>query len=206
MFGFWTVLLLVCCYLLGAVPFGVIISKAADRDLTKEGSGNTGATNAFRSLGAKGGAMVLAADVLKGTIACLLAYVALLPAFMVPVAKVVFGFLAILGHNFSVFRRFKGGKGIATTFGVVLALSPKVCFLAALLWLGCVALTRYASVGSLVAVTAMPLLMALEGLGLPAICFGVAAAGLAIFRHKENLERLRQGRELRYDEDRTTQG
>ena len=201
MFGVWTVVLVVACYLLGAVPFGVLIAKAADRDLTKEGSGNTGATNAFRSLGAKGGALVLVADVLKGTIACLLAYVALLPAFLVPVAKVLFGFLAILGHNFSIFRGFKGGKGVATTFGVVLALSPKVCLLAALLWVGCVALTKYSSVGSLVSVTAMPILMAFEGLGIPAICFGVAAAGLAIFRHKENLERLRQGRELRYDED-----
>ncbi len=200
MFGLWTVVLLVAAYLLGAIPFGQLIAKAGGKDLSKSGSGNTGAANAYRTLGAKGGAIVLLADLLKGTIACLLGYIALLPGFAVPAAKAVFGLLAVLGHNYSVFRGFKGGKGIATTFGVVLALSPRVALLAALIWLACVALTKYPSVGSLVAVVAMPLLMALQGGDLPSILFCVAAAGLAIFRHRENLERLRQGRELQYDE------
>lgn len=200
MFGIWTVVLLVAAYLLGAVPFGQLIAKAGGKDLTSRGSGNTGAANAYRTLGAKGGVAVLLADLLKGTVACLFAYVALLPSFAVPIAKAVFGLLAVVGHNYSVFRGFKGGKGIATTFGVVLAMSPRVALLAGLLWVACVALTKYPSVGSLVAVVSMPILMALHKGDLPSILFCVVAAGLAIFRHKENLERLRQGRELQYDE------
>lgn len=200
MFGAWTLVLLIAAYLLGAVPFGQLIANAAGKDLSRSGSGNTGAANAYRTLGLKGGALVLLADLLKGTIACLLGYVALLPSFAVPVAQAVFGLLAVVGHNYSVFRGFKGGKGIATTFGVMLAMSPRVALLAALLWVACVALTKYASVGSLAAVLSMPLLLAFYNGELPFIVFGVAAAGLAIFRHRENLERLRQGRELQYDE------
>jgi glycerol-3-phosphate acyltransferase PlsY len=200
MFGAWTLVLLIAAYLLGAVPFGQIVAKAAGRDLSRAGSGNTGAANAYRQLGWRAGVAVLAADLLKGSIACCFGYIALVPSFAVPIAKAVFGLLAVLGHNYSVFRGFKGGKGIATTFGVVLVMSPRVALLAALLWVACVALTKYASVGSIAAVAAMPILMALQKGDLPSILFCVAAAGLAIFRHRENLERLRQGRELQYDE------
>lgn len=200
MFGAWTLVLLVAAYLLGAVPFGQLVAKAVGKDLSRSGSGNTGAANAYRTLGVKGGVLVLLADLLKGTLACLLGHVALLPAFAIPAAKAVFGLLAVVGHNYSVFRGFKGGKGIATTFGVMLAMSPRVALLAALLWVACVALTKYASVGSLLAVIAMPLLLAFYKGELAYILFGVVAAGLAIFRHRENLERLRQGRELPYDE------
>lgn len=200
MFGVWTIVIIVAAYLLGAVPFGQVIARAAQKDLTKSGSGNTGAANAFRALGMKGGAIVLACDVLKGTVACLLAHIALVPGIAIPATKAILGLLAVLGHNYSVFRGFKGGKGIATTFGVVLALNPKVALLAALVWIACVALTKYPSVGSLSAVTSMPLLMALEGGDISAIVFCAVAAGFAFFRHKANIERLRQGRELRYDE------
>jgi glycerol-3-phosphate acyltransferase PlsY len=196
----WTLVLVLAAYLLGAVPFGQLVARAGGKDLTRSGSGNTGAANAYRTLGVRGGIAVLLADLLKGTVACLLGHVALVPAFAVPVAKAIFGLLAVLGHNYSIFRGFKGGKGVATTFGVVLAMSPRVALLAALLWLACVALTKYPSVGSLVAVGCMPILMALQKGDLPSILFCVAAAGLAIFRHRENLERLRQGRELQYDE------
>ena len=200
MFGIWTLIVIVAAYLLGAVPFGIIIAKAAQKDLTKSGSGNQGAANAFRTLGAKGGSLVLLADLLKGTVACLLAYVSLVPGFALAPTKAILGLLAVLGHNYSIFRGFKGGKGIATTFGVVLALNPKVAFLAALVWLAMIALTKYPSVGSLSAVTSMPLLMALEGGDISSIVFCAVAAGFAFFRHKGNIERLRQGRELRYDE------
>ena len=200
MFGVWTLVVVILAYILGAIPFGVVVAKTVQKDLTRSGSGNIGAANAFRTLGAKQGAIVLLADVLKGTVACLLAHIALVPVFAIPIMKAILGFLAILGHNYSVFRGFKGGKGIATTFGVVLALNPKVALLAALVWVTCVALTKYPSVGSLTAVTALPILMALEGGDLSAIAFSVVAAGFAFFRHKANIERLKQGRELRYDE------
>lgn len=200
MFGIWTLVVILAAYLLGAVPFGIIISRAAQKDITKSGSGNQGAANAFRTLGAKGGALVLLADLLKGTVAVLLAHIALVPGFALGATKAILGLLAVLGHNYSVFRGFKGGKGIATTFGVVLALNPKVAFLAGLVWLAMIALTKYPSVGSLSAVTSMPILMALEGGDISSIVFCAVAAGFAFFRHKGNIERLRQGRELRYDE------
>lgn len=200
MFGIWTLVIVIAAYLLGAIPFGVVVAKTVEKDLTRSGSGNTGAANAFRTLGAKGGAIVLAADVLKGTVAVMLAYIALVPAFALGPTKAVLGLLAVLGHNYSVFRGFKGGKGIATTFGVVLALNPKVALLAALVWVSCVALTKYPSVGSLSAVVSMPILMALEGGDISSIVFCAVAAGFAFLRHKANIERLRQGRELRYDE------
>lgn len=200
MFGAWTLVLLLAAYLLGAVPFGQLVARSSGKDLSRSGSGNTGAANAYRALGWRSGLLVLSADLLKGTAACALAYVALLPAFAIPLAKAIFGLLAVVGHNFSVFRGFQGGKGVATTFGVVLAMSPKVALMAGLLWLACVALTKYPSVGSITAVTAMPLLLAWQKADLPAILFGVAATGLCLYRHRENLERLRQGRELQYDE------
>lgn len=200
MFGIWTLVVVIAAYLLGAVPFGILISRAVQKDITKMGSGNQGAANAFRALGAKVGALVLLADLFKGTLACLLAHVALVPGFALPAMKALLGLLAVIGHNYSVFRGFKGGKGIATTFGVVLALHPKVALLGALVWLAGVALSRYPSVGSLAAVTAMPLLMAVERGEISAIVFCALAAGLAFFRHKDNIERLKQGRELRYDE------
>jgi glycerol-3-phosphate acyltransferase PlsY len=197
-FPFWALLLLMICYLIGALPFGQWVGRRAGIDLSRQGSGNTGAANAARILGMKAGLTVLALDAAKGVVAVWLAYFALLP--FVSVIKVIFGLTAIIGHNYSVFRRFKGGKGIATTFGVVLALNPKVALLAGLLWLGLVGLTRYSSVGSLGAISAIPLLFVFYQAPWVNVGFGFAAAGLAFLRHRENLERLAQGRELKIDE------
>lgn len=197
MFPLWTIALLVVCYLLGSIPSGILVARRSGVELSQHGSGNSGAANAYRALGAKGGLIVLAMDLLKGSLAVLLAHLAIMPAFLMPAVKAVFGLVAILGHNYSVFRRFKGGKGIATTFGVVLILAPRVAVLAFLLWLGMVALTRYSSVGSLTAMASLPILMALEGHSLFYILFGFAAAALAFYKHRENIERLRQGTELK---------
>ena len=191
-------MLLLMCYLIGALPFGQWVGRRAGVDLSKQGSGNTGAANAARILGMKAGLTVLALDAAKGVVAVWLAYFALLP--FVGVIKVIFGFTAIIGHNYSVFRRFKGGKGIATTFGVVLALNPKVALLAGLVWLGLVGLTRYSSVGSLGATSVIPLLFVFYSAPWAYVGFGFASAGLAFVRHRENLERLAQGRELKIDE------
>lgn len=198
MFPFWALMLLLMCYLIGALPFGQWVGRRAGVDLSKQGSGNTGAANAARILGMKAGLTVLALDAAKGVVAVWLAYFALLP--FVGVIKVIFGFTAIIGHNYSVFRRFKGGKGIATTFGVVLALNPKVALLAGLVWLGLVGLTRYSSVGSLGATSVIPLLFVFYSAPWAYVGFGFASAGLAFVRHRENLERLAQGRELKIDE------
>jgi len=199
-FPFWAMFLLVVCYLIGALPFGLWVGRKAGLDLSKHGSGNTGAANAARMLGYKAGLTVLALDLAKGVVAVILAYFALLPGMLLNLTKVCFGFTAIFGHNYSIFRGFKGGKGIATTFGVMLALNPKVTLLSALLWLGLVGLTRFSSVGSLGATSAMPLLLVYYSAPWEYVAFGFASAALAFWRHRENLERLTEGRELKIDE------
>lgn len=200
MFPFWALFLLVVCYVVGALPFGQWVGRRAGVDLSKQGSGNTGAANAARILGFKAGLTVLALDAAKGVFAVLLAYFALLPSILLGLTQVCFGLMAIIGHNYSIFRRFKGGKGIATTFGVVLALNPKVFLLAGLVWLGLVGLIGYSSVGSLAATSAIPLLFVFYQAPWVYVGFGFAAAALAFIRHRENLERLAQGRELKIDE------
>lgn len=201
MFPFWALLLLLICYILGAVPFGLLVSKRHGIDLARQGSGNTGAANAARILGWKAGLLVLLLDASKGVLAVMLAYVALLPGFLLNLTKVVFGFIAIFGHNYSIFRRFKGGKGISTTFGVVLALNPKVALLSGLLWLGLVGLTRFSSVGSLAATAAMPLLFVYFSDPWEYIVFGFISAAFAFLRHSDNLQRLSEGRELKIDDN-----
>jgi acyl phosphate:glycerol-3-phosphate acyltransferase len=187
--------LLVVCYLLGALPFGQWVGYKHGVDLTQQGSGNTGAANAARTLGAKAGLMVLGLDLAKGLVAVALAYVALLPWPVFRLSQIVFGLAAIVGHNYSIFRKFKGGKGIATTFGVLLALNPKVFALSGLLWISMVGLTRFSSVGSLTATAAMPVLLVVYRAPWEYVLFGFLAAGLAFWRHKENIERLADGSE-----------
>lgn len=200
MFPLWTLGLLLACYLIGSIPSGLIVSRwMRGVDLRRYGSGNIGATNAFRTLGMAGGALVLAADALKGYLAVSLTMFALLPGLLLPVAKVVFGLTAIAGHNWSVFLGFKGGKGIATSLGVLLAISPQVAAMAALLWVAVVALSRYSSLGSVAAAVAVPILMILNGDHPVYIAFGVLAASFALYRHRGNIQRLLKGQELALD-------
>lgn len=194
-------LLLIACFVLGSIPSGPIIARRLKGvDLRKIGSGNVGATNAFRALGTKGALAVLAADMAKGYLAVLLASLALVPSFLAPVTRCAFGMAAILGHNYSPFLAFRGGKGIATTFGVILALSPRVGLMCILLWIGVVALTRMSSAGSLAGAAAAPLLMIFYGDPLTYVLFSAVAALFAFYRHRDNLRRIREGTENRFGE------
>lgn len=195
MFPIWQIILAVVCYLVGAIPFGPWIAKRQGIDLSSVGSGNSGAANAIRALGWKLGLQVLALDILKGTFCVFLGEISFMPAFLVPLMKVLYGLLAVIGHNYSIFRRFKGGKGIATSFGVLLALQPQVAVLCALLWLGLVALTRISSIGSLGASAAAPVLMIIYGAPWTYVIFSVLAALMAFYRHKDNIARLNAGTE-----------
>lgn len=207
MFPLWTLGLLLACYLIGSIPSGLLVSRRMRGvDLRRYGSGNIGATNAFRALGLTGGLLVLILDALKGYLAVHLALFALVPGFLVPVVKVLFGATAIVGHNWSVFLGFKGGKGVATTLGVLLAISPQVAAMAALLWVAVLALTRYSSLASIAALVAVPILMVVYGENLVYIGFGVLAAAFALYKHLGNIQRLLKGEELglvlkRDDED-----
>lgn len=186
--------LVLAAYLLGALPSGlVLVRMLAGVDIRAHGSGNIGAANVYRVAGPAVAVLVLAVDMLKGFIAVLLARTAGLDAGWVVGA----GLLAIAGHNWSVFLRLRGGKGIATSFGVLLAISPIAAAVAAGIWIAAVAVTQYASVGSLLGVASVPLVMWGRGEPPAHVLFGLAALLLALYRHQGNIGRLRAGTEMR---------
>lgn len=196
----WLLILLLICYLLGSFPSGSLVAKRwGVADLSQVGSGSIGATNAFRIMGFKPALLVLALDVAKGFVAVCLAYLVWLPPFLFPLVKVTFGLTAIAGHNWSIFSGFKGGKGVATTCGVFLALVPQAVGIAALLWLAVALLTRWASAASLSAALAFPLLAYAYGASWPELILAILAAVLVIFQHRSNLQRLLHGEEEKLD-------
>lgn len=187
-------LLLLAAYVLGSVPTGLwLVRWVRGVDVRRHGSGNIGTANVYRVAGPWLGGAVLALDVAKGAVPVMAARAVGLP----PVWCVAAGLASIVGHNWSAFLRFRGGKGIATSFGVLLALSPKAAAVAAALWVAAVAVTRYASVGSLLAVLSVPVSMLLWREPPAHVAFGVAVAVLGLVRHRTNLRRLVEGTELR---------
>lgn len=189
---FWAIL----CYLLGSVPFGLLIAKIWNIDIRRYGSGNIGATNVLRTLGPLPGGLVLFLDFFKGWLAILLGYLAGGNAFHL----VILGSAVILGHMFSVFLGFKGGKGAATGLGVLLGLTPDIFIIAAILSAIIIFTTRYVSVASMATVLFIPLLMLLTGKPLPYTLLAVMAALFILIRHIPNLKRLIKGTELRLGE------
>ena len=179
-------------YLLGSVPSGLILCRAIWHiDIREHGSRNIGATNVYRTLGKGPGALVFLLDFLKGflgvTIAMLLVGT--------PLAMVLGGIAAILGHSASVFLRFKGGKGVATGLGVIAMLMPVVTVIVFFAWLLIVFLTRYVSLGSIVGAALVPVLAFLFDYPTEYTLFGVLAAVLVIVRHHANIGRLLNGTE-----------
>lgn len=178
-------------YLLGSVPFGLLITRAAGLgDVRKIGSGNIGATNVLRT-GNKGlAALTLLLDALKGAAAVLIA------SALAPEAALAAGFGALIGHLFPVWLGFKGGKGVATYLGVLIGLAWQGALVFAVAWLGVALLTRYSSLAALVATVATP--VALYILGFPAIAALFALMSLiVIVKHRANIARLFAGTESR---------
>ncbi|HCG99167.1 MAG TPA: acyl-phosphate glycerol 3-phosphate acyltransferase [Actinobacteria bacterium] len=194
-----TAALVVFAYLLGSVPFGLVVSKLLFRvDIREHGSGNIGATNAYRTLGPVAGAVVLTGDVLK----------AMIPVFAVryflagtpdavPLASVVVGLVAIIGHSYSIFLKFGGGKGMATAGGLMLALWPLVALILLGIWIAVIAVTRYVSLGSIIVAMILPVLVYLMYPKTEYIIFALLAGLLIIFRHRSNIARLLAGEELK---------
>ncbi len=181
-------------YLLGSVPTGLwLVRWLRGLDLRERGSGNIGTTNVYRVAGPWLGAAVLLLDTSKGAVPVWACRALQLDAAW----TVASGLASVVGHNWSVFLGFRGGKGIATTFGVLLALSPRAAFVAVAVWVLVAAATRYASVASLLSVLSVPVSMALWREPAPHVAFGLAAAALGVARHRANLRRLREGTELR---------
>jgi len=183
-------------YLIGAIPFGRVIgARVAKVDVTQHGSGNIGATNVARHVGLKWGVVTLLLDALKGAVPVVAAGVLAEGARGLPEAC---GLAAILGHQFSVFMGFGGGKGVATALGVFAAMQALACVGAVTVFLAVVALFDYVSLGSLAAAWSIPILMGVMGSPPERIIVGLIAAALITIRHRENIERLIHGHESRW--------
>ena len=178
----WYLLAAAAGYLLGSVPFGLVLTRAAGLgDIRRLGSGNIGATNVLRTGSKALAAATVVLDGGKGAVAVL----ALAPWD----AGLVAGFAAVIGHNFPVWLRFRGGKGVATTLGVLLAVAWPVGLLACLTWLVVAAVFRYSSLAALVAIMATPFTMQWLADG-PGMGLAAALTVLAIVRHQANIRRL----------------
>lgn len=193
---FLTIVGVLASYFLGSIPAAAWLARARGVDIRQVGSGNSGATNVLRSLG-KGPALIVATfDILKGVLAVVLAHLLGLDAPWVSVCAVV----AVVGHNFSPFLSFRGGKGVATSFGAVTVLDPVTGMGAFILAITCMWLTKYVSAGSiLAAVAAIILVISLQReihIMLPVIFLAV----LLIWQHRGNLKKLQAGTERKLGE------
>ena len=186
------ILVAVFSYIIGSIPSGLILGRLFwHTDLRAHGSRNIGATNAWRTLGKGAGIAVFIADCIKGQAGVLLGLS--LPG--TPIAAVIGGLFAIIGHSFSLFLRFHGGKGVAASLGVLTILMGNVTFLVFAIWLIIVYKTRYVSLGSVTAAVLTPILAAAFGYPMEYILFAMLASAVVILRHRENINRLIRGTE-----------
>lgn len=186
---------LVGSYIIGSVDFAVLVARARGVDIHAVGSGNPGTSNVLRTLGRGPAGMVLTGDMLKGLIAAALGWIAAGgdPVFQ-PMAYLA-GFLAVVGHVFPVFHRFKGGKGVATAGGMMLFTIPVVALILAVAWVVVARAFKVASMASLVAVAgALPLAYAFGAGGWSLVWLGATLALIA-WRHRPNIQRLLSGSE-----------
>ncbi|HAR46628.1 MAG TPA: acyl-phosphate glycerol 3-phosphate acyltransferase [Nitrospiraceae bacterium] len=192
------IVVIASAYLIGAIPFGLLFSKMfLGIDVRSVGSGNIGATNVLRAGGKTAALLTLLADGLKGALP-VLAVRYLFPAeHLIAVA----GAAAVIGHNFPVYLGFKGGKGAATGFGVILAVSPLIGVICLLTWLGAALLWKYSSLAALTAFAAYPALtFSLAPDSNPLSSLSLFIAGLIYIRHRENIKRLLAGKEPKIGE------
>lgn len=184
-------------YLLGTIPTGYLVARMRGVDIQKVGSGNIGATNVLRAVGVGPALIVALFDPLKGILAVLFPML----LFGDPWIIALTGFATVLGNNFNIFLRLKGGKGVATSLGVFVAIDPWVTLLATVLGVFTMAVARYVSLGSLVGVLSVPLmLMATLTVPPPTLYLAIALTLLITFRHRENIRRLVAGTERRLGE------
>jgi len=188
-------LTMLIAYLLGSIPFGYLAGWVRGIDLRRQGSGNTGATNALRLLGARWALPVAVLDVGKGFLAAWLGATQVAPAD--PWAPVLVGLAAVAGHNWSMFLKFGGGRGVATTGGIFLYLLPMHVLIGLAIAVAVIALTRYVSLGSMVAASSLALIIGLSDLPLPYRLAAVVGALVIIWRHRPNIGRLLRGQENR---------
>jgi len=204
-------LLIFGAFLMGSIPFGLIFTRNKGVDIRAEGSKNIGATNVLRSAGKMPAVLTLLADLLKGAIPVLITCIIVgkiteghqIEQFVTLSRDIwtsIVGLSAVLGHMFSVFLKFKGGKGVATGFGVLLAYSPACAFIILLVWIAVVYITKYVSVGGIVAVCVLPLVYLLQEKTIVQVLFGVILAVLITLKHSSNIKNLIDGTESKVGE------
>jgi len=186
-------LVVAVAYLIGSIPFALLLARRFGMDLRRIGSGNLGAANVMRASGVRAGLLVAGLDVAKGAVG-----VALASRFSDNAsAPAIAGFAAVVGHIYPVWLRFRGGKGVATACGAFSVLTPAAVPPALAVFLVAVWLTKYVSAGSVLATLALPPIAYALGSPAPAVVSAFAVAALIVFRHRSNLIRLRTGTERR---------
>jgi acyl phosphate:glycerol-3-phosphate acyltransferase len=203
----WIVFGILINYLIGSIPTAYIFGRLLKGiDIRQYGSGNVGATNALRVLGKGAGITVLALDIVKGFLPLLLwgDFFALRTAWITPeIVYIILGVSCICGHNWTIFLNFKGGKGIATTLGMLLAIAVKipglglVIGLVLVVWIISFVISRIVSLSSLIAAVALPIFMIIFRQPLTLIIASILLSCFTIYRHKSNIQRLRQGKETK---------
>jgi len=192
------IFLTLLAYIIGSIPFGLLISKAKGVDIRKQGSGNIGATNVLRCLGKPLGITCFVLDALKGYLpAALFPMIGkiLCPNAVGPTFGILFGAAAILGHNFPVFLKFKGGKGVATSAGVLLGVAPLAVVIGVLTWVLVFYTSGYVSLGSIVAALVVVATGWTAGYGSVIATALTLLGALTVWRHRENIKRLIAGTE-----------
>lgn len=181
-----TGLYLILAYLLGSLPFALIVGKIGyNMDIRKHGSGNLGATNAFRVLGVRAGSIVVISDILKGTLAVLIPL-----WFQADGYLLIFGLFAVLGHTYPIFAKFKGGKAVATSAGIILGVSPLLFGVMITSFLVSLYVTKYVSLSSMITgIITLIVTFFLKDIGL--IIVISALTGFVFYRHKENIKRIK---------------
>ncbi|MBP1950934.1 glycerol-3-phosphate 1-O-acyltransferase PlsY [Virgibacillus litoralis] len=176
----------IIAYLLGSIPSGLIVGKLGYKiDIREHGSGNLGATNTFRILGVKAGIIVTVADILKGTTATLI------PLFFdVEVYRLAIGLFAVLGHTYPLFAKFKGGKAVATSGGILLGINPLLFAIVVTSFILTLYVSKYVSLSSMITgVVAVVISIILQDIGLIIVTVGLAA--FVFYRHSENIKRIK---------------
>jgi acyl phosphate:glycerol-3-phosphate acyltransferase len=190
-------ILAICSYLLGSIPAGYIVGKLAGLDIRRSGSGNIGATNVARVAGKGHGLVTLAADTAKGFVPAIIAQ----QLSFSHTAVAVIAAAAFLGHLYPVFLRFQGGKGVATAFGILLALAPMATLAVMGVFTAVILASRTVSLSSIGAAVAAPVALWLFSYPLPWIVMTALFAAVIILRHRANIQRLLRGTEPKFGRD-----
>ena len=190
------ILLVLLCYILGSIPFSFIFSRVLGGvDIRARGTGNVGATNVLRTLGIKIAAASLLGDILKGAVSAWLGFY-----YGGPSLAALCTIMAVAGHCWPVFLGFRGGKGVATWGGALLVLMTTDALIAAAMLVIIIAISRFVSLGSICTVAILPFLALLTNQPWQYVVLCLVAAGIVIFQHKTNIERLRHGTEKKINE------